>query len=76
MAEITQMILAEIGDDLSIETMNVCVDLQKKGVFKKKQSLHIWGTVRSQDQINKIERIAKRHAGTAYEVVNQLTLKI
>jgi len=55
--------------------MNICVDLQKKGVFKKKQSLHIWGTVRSQDQINKIERIARRQAGSVYEVVNHLTLK-
>ena len=41
MAEITQTILTEIGNDLSIDTMNVCVDVQSKGLFKRNKSLHI-----------------------------------
>ena len=72
MPEIAQSILKEIGDDLSIDTMNVCVDIQAKGFLKRKKFLHIFGTVHTQDQIGKIEKIAKRHAGNAYEVVNHL----
>lgn len=75
MAEITQTILTEIGNDLSIDTMNICVDLQEKGLFKKNKSLHIFGTVRSQDQMNKVEGIVRRHAGSIYQVVNHLSVK-
>ena len=75
MPEIAQSILKEIGDDLSINTMNICVDTQAKGFLNRKKSLHIFGTVHSQDQIGKIEKIARRHAGNAYEVVNHLSLK-
>jgi hypothetical protein len=75
MPEITQTILTEIGNELSIDTMNICVDVQSKGLLKRNKSLHIFGTVRSQDQIAKVERIVKRHAGSAYEVVNHLGIK-
>ena len=75
MPEITQTILTEIGNELSIDTMNICVDVQSKGLLKRNKSLHIFGTVRSQDQIAKVERIVKRHAGNTYEVVNHLGIK-
>ena len=70
MPEITQTILAEIGNDLSIDTMNICIDVQAKGFLKRKKSLHIFGTVHSQDQIGKVEKIVQKHARNAYEVVN------
>ena len=78
MPEITQTILAEIGNDgndLSIDTMNICIDVQAKGFLKRKKSLHIFGPVYSQDQIGKVEKIVQKHAGNAYEVVNHLGLK-
>ncbi len=75
MPEITQTILTEIADDLSIDTMNICVDLLEKGLFKRNKSLHIFGTVHSPDQINKVEGIVRRHAGTRYQVVNHLSVK-
>jgi len=75
MAGITQAILTDIGNDLSIDTMNICVDLETKGVFRRNKFLHIFGTVRSQDQIAKIEQIAQRHAGTVYKVVSHLSYK-
>ena len=75
MPEITQTILTAIGSDLSIDTMNVCIDVETKGILRKKKILHVFGTVRSQDQIQKVEQIARRHAGNAYEVVNHLELK-
>ena len=34
MPEITQTILTEIGNDLSIDTMNICIDVQAKGFLK------------------------------------------
>jgi hypothetical protein len=75
MPEITQTILTAIGNELSIDTMNICVDVQSKGLLKRKTSLHIFGTVRSQDQIAKVERIVRRHAGNIYEVENHLGVK-
>ncbi len=75
MAEIEQAILKEIANDLSIDTMNICVDIQAKGFLKKKKFLHIFGTVHSQDQIGKLEKIAQRHAGNAYEVANHLGVR-
>ena len=75
MPEITQTILTAIGNELSIDTMNICVDVQSKGLFKKNKSLHIFGTVHSQDQIAKVERIVRRHAGNTYEVENHLSVK-
>ena len=75
MPEITQTILTAIGNELSIDTMNICVDVLSKGLLKRKKSLHIFGTVHSQDQIAKVEKIARRHAGNTYEVENHLEVK-
>ena len=75
MPEITQTILTAIGNELSIDTMNICVDLQEKGFLKRNKTLHIFGSVHSQDQIAKVEKIVRRHAGNSYEVENHLSVK-
>jgi hypothetical protein len=75
MPEITKTILTDIANDLSINTMNICVDIDERGLFKKKKSMHIFGTVQSQIQVDKIEKIVRRHAGNIYEVVNHLSIK-
>ena len=75
MPDLAQTILTEIGNDLSIETRNLCVDVQERGVFRRKRLLHIWGTVHSEDQVDKVEGIARRYAGNSYEIVNHLSTK-
>jgi len=75
MPEITQTILTAIGNDLSIDTMNICLDVESKGVLRKKKIVHIWGTVGSQDLVNEVERVVRNHAGNAYSVDNHLSTK-
>ena len=73
--DITAEILREIESDLNTIAMDICLDIESRGLFKKTRTLHIHGTVRSQDQMSRIESITKRHAGSLYEVVNHLGVK-
>ncbi len=75
MADITQAILAELDSDQTINTMNICIDIVSKGVFKKSKTLHVHGSVRSQDQKDKVERIARRFAGDTYAFESHLVIK-
>lgn len=75
MADITQAILSDLAADLSINTTNICLDIQSKGVFKKKQFLHIFGSVHSLEQREKVEKTVKRFAGDKYAVESHLVVK-
>ena len=75
MADIVKTIMAEIETDLTIKAMDICLDIESKGLFKKRKSLHIHGAVHSQDQMDRVVKIVKHHAGESFDVVDHLSIK-
>jgi len=75
MPDITQTIMAEIEADPAIKATDIGLDIESRGLLKKKKFLHVRGAVHSQDQVDRVEKIVQRHAGDSYEVVNHLLIK-
>jgi DNA polymerase III delta subunit len=75
MSDVTQAIMREIESDPTINATDILLDLESKGLFKKRKTLHIRGAVHSVDQKGKVVQIAQRHAGDECEVVDHLVVK-
>ncbi len=76
MADIVKTIQSTIEDDPFIKSPAVNVELKKgKGFFNRKKVVHLSGTVRSEDAKKRAEDVAKKWAGTNYDVVNELNVK-
>ena len=75
MSDVTDAIMKEIESDPIIRATDILLDLESKGLFKKRKTLHIRGAVHSLDQKGRMVKIAQRHAGGLCEVVDHLVVK-
>ena len=75
MSDVTTTIMREIESDPIIKAADILLDLESKGLFKKKRTLHVRGKVRSEDQKDKVIHIAQRQAGADCEVGDHLVVK-
>ena len=75
MNDITSMIRRDIEDDVSINSHGVKIEIQSGGLFVRRKKLYLSGTVGSEMEKEKVSRIAEHHAGDAYEVVNDLSVR-
>jgi hypothetical protein len=75
MSDVTDAIMKEVEADPLITATGILLDFESKGLFKKTKTLHIRGSVHSLDQKGRMIKIAQRHAGDTYEVVDHLVVK-
>jgi osmotically-inducible protein OsmY len=74
MSDITSIIRRDIEDDVSINSHGVKIEIKSGGLFGRKK-LYLSGTVGTETEKEKVSRIAEHHAGNAYEVVDDLSVK-
>ena len=72
MQETVDMIQRDIEDDVTIRVHGLKVELESKGVLKRKNLIHLGGSVDSPTDREKITKIAQHHAGDRYQVVNDI----
>ncbi len=75
MAEITSMIMREIEQDGSIAARGIKLEVVSKGLFRRRKTLRLFGSVGSEREKVKAARIAQHHAGDQYDLVNDLEVK-
>ena len=75
MSDISNMILRDIEDDVSITGKDISVQVVGKGILKRKRQIRLTGSVGSEAEKRKAGQIAVHHAGSGYEVVNDLIVK-
>ncbi len=75
MSDIVSMIMRDIEEDVTLQVSGLAVELQSKGILGRRKCIRLTGTVKSDLEREKIGRIAAHHAGDAYEVVNETTLR-
>ena len=72
MTDIARIILGEVETYGNIKASDIGIEEVKKGFIKKKKSIHLFGAVNSENAKSKVEEIARSHAGTDTEIVNDL----
>ncbi len=75
MSDIVSMIMRDIEEDVTLQVSGLGVELQSKGILGRRKYIRVTGTVKSDLEREKMSRIAAYHAGDAYEVVNETTLR-
>lgn len=75
MSELQSIIMRDIEDDVTISAKDISVQIESKGFLKKRRLVRLVGTVSSEVEKKKAGQIAVHHAGDAYDVVNELTIK-
>jgi osmotically-inducible protein OsmY len=75
MADVVGMVMREIEDDVTIASKDISVQIESKGILKRKKTLKLNGSVGSEAEKRKAGQIAAHHAGQAYEVVNELLVR-
>jgi hypothetical protein len=75
MADVAEMITRDVQDDAAIRVKGLVVEVVKKGLFSRRKSLVIRGTVTNRHDKDKIESIANHHAGDMYNIDNQIQVK-
>jgi len=73
MEDITAAILNEVErTDPDFIARDVGIEVLPKGLFEKRKRLRLFGVVHSEEEKNIVLDVARSHAGTGYEVVDEL----
>jgi osmotically-inducible protein OsmY len=75
MSDIQRMITRDLEDDVTLSVKDVVVEVQG-GFLKKRKTLRLHGSVRSEAEKRKIHQVAMHHAGDAFEVVDEIEVKV
>ena len=75
MPDLTTLVLRDIEDDGSIRSKDISVLVESKGLLRRKKALKLTGSVGSEAEKKKAGQIAAHHAGEAYEVLNELSVR-
>jgi hypothetical protein len=75
MTDISTTIQREIEDDESLEVKSVTVEITHKGLFPRRHFVHVGGSVKSEYQKERIETIARHHAGDSFRVINDVAVE-
>ena len=75
MQDIERYIRDDVESDPSIDSRGLVIEVNKKGLFKKRSRLCISGAVGNESSKKKILSIAEKQAGDNYDIVDTLTVK-
>jgi hypothetical protein len=75
MSDVIDMIQRDIQDDDSIKSHDIMLEAKAKGFIRRRRFIRIHGTIDSQLAKDKASRIAERHAGDNFDIVNELVIK-
>jgi hypothetical protein len=69
MKDIERFIMADLENEPLVDAAKIGVEIRKaKGLFNRRQILHIFGTVASEDARKKAVQIVEKQAGDMYDV--------
>jgi hypothetical protein len=72
MKDIERFIMADLENEPLVDAAKLGVEVRKaKGLFNRRQVLHIFGSVHSEEAKQKALRIVERQAGDVYDVVSE-----
>ena len=69
------VILDDIGSDASVDSSGIDLEITSRGLLKRRKVIRLFGTVKTEEEKNKVTRIAERHTGEDYSVINNLSLR-
>ena len=72
MADITDMIVRDVQDDISLKPHGFTVVLDPKKLFSRHRTIRVTGSVASQHELEQIHHIVDHHAGDTYQVVFEI----
>ena len=73
MQDITAEILQEVQRaDPDFIARDVGIEVQPRGLFEKRKRLRLFGVVHSEQEKSIVLAVARDHAGSAYDVVDEL----
>lgn len=75
MADVADMIVRDVQDDASIKVRGLAVEVSSKGLFSRRKTLVVRGTVTNRHDRDRIESIANHHAGDLYTIENQVEVR-
>lgn len=76
MKDIERFIMADLENEPMVDAAKLGVEVRKaKGLFNRRQVLHIFGSVHSEEAKQKALRIVEKQAGDMYDV-NSEDLKV
>ena len=72
MKDIERFIMADLENEPLVDAAKVGVEVRKgKGLFNRRQVIHIFGTVASEDARQKALRVVHKQAGDIYDVSDE-----
>ncbi len=74
MTNLIDKIMSEIESDPRIDAREISLDIRSKGLLRRKRTLNVIGMVESKDERDKVLEIARRQAGTDYEITDNLVV--
>jgi osmotically-inducible protein OsmY len=74
MSDVQRTIMRDLEDDVTISSKEIVVEVQG-GFLKKRKTLRLHGTARSEAEKRKILEIASHHAGDGYELKDDIEVK-
>ncbi len=75
MSEARDAIVKDIEDDVTIKVSNLIAEDFKKGIFPRRRFIRITGSVKTEQEREKIGSIADHHARDNYGVINEVVVK-
>ncbi len=75
MSDVIDMIQRDIEDDDSIKSHDIMLETKAQGFIRRRKFIRIHGSTDSQLAKDKVTRIAERHAGDNFGIVNELAVK-
>lgn len=69
------VIMDELESDPSIDTRGISIRIKPGGILKRRKAIQISGTVNSEEAKEKVTRIAEKHVGDNYYVINDLVVQ-
>jgi len=72
MKDIERFIMADLENEPMVDAAKLGVELRKgKGLFNRRQVLHIFGTIASEEAKQRALRILEKQAGDIYDVSSE-----
>ncbi len=75
MPEIEHVVLDHIQNEPALSHDSIGVEVKAGGLFHRRKTLHLYGSVHSKAEKERAERIAEKEGGDNYDIVNDITVK-
>jgi len=75
MPDIEHVVLDHIQNEPALSKDSIGVEVKAGGLFHRRKTLHLYGSVHSKAEKERVERIAEKEGGDNYDIVNDITVK-